>query len=156
MEPGESRPTLLFRGIPVSLRFSAADRRVLRDFANDLAQQVGDGRLFTCVVTNDRELQRLNRDFLGHNYPTDVLSFPSGDAGLLGDLAISSERANQQAAEFGHSFLDEIRVLMLHGVLHLSGFDHETDRGRMASAEKRWRTHFELPRTLIQRHGVAR
>lgn len=140
----------------MSLRLSSEHKRALKEFANDLARQVTEGRPFTCVVTNDRELRRLNRDFLGHDYPTDVLSFPSGDASLLGDLAISCERASTQAAEFGHALLDELRVLMLHGVLHLSGFDHESDGGRMARAEKKWRTYFDLPQTLIRRNGVER
>ena len=59
--------------------------------------------------------------------------------GLLGEMAISVERAAEQAAEFGHPFSEEIKILMLHGVLHLLGMDHEKDRGAMARAEKRWR-----------------
>jgi probable rRNA maturation factor len=156
MEPGESCPTILFRAIPVSLRLSIEQKHLLKQFANDLARRVTEGRMFTCVVTNDRELQRLNKDFLGHDYPTDVLSFPSGDARLLGDLAISSERASAQAAEFGHSLLDELRILMLHGVLHLTGFDHERDRGRMALSEQKWRSQFDLPLTLIARAEAVR
>ncbi len=88
---------------------------------------------------------------MGHDYATDVLSFPSAGNGDLGELAISAERAAVQAEHFGHSRLDEIRVLMLHGVLHLTGLDHERDRGKMARAEGRWRTEFQLPGTLIAR-----
>jgi len=66
-------------------------------------------------------------------------------------LAISVERANAQAKSFRHSLVDEIRVLMLHGLLHLTGMDHETDRGAMSRAEKKWRCHFDLPVTLIVR-----
>jgi probable rRNA maturation factor len=150
MEPGESCPTILFRAVPASARLSAEHKRELKRFAADLSQRVADGRSFTCVITNDRGLRRLNKDFLAHDYPTDVLSFPSA-AGALGDVAISSERALAQAAEFGHSLLDEIRILMLHGVLHLTGFDHERDRGEMARAERTWRGYFKLPRTLLGR-----
>ncbi len=95
-------------------------------------------------------MRRLNREFLDKDYATDVLSFPSEDAGL-GDLAISAERAEEQAQEFGHSRLDEMRLLMLHGVLHLMGHDHEEDSGEMARAERKWREHFQLPPTLIAR-----
>jgi probable rRNA maturation factor len=66
-------------------------------------------------------------------------------------VAISLPRARAQARAFGHSITQEIRVLMLHGVLHLLGMDHATDRGRMARAEKRWRTRLALPNGLIER-----
>jgi probable rRNA maturation factor len=154
MEPGESCPTIFFRATRLSSRLTPGNKRELKQFAGDLSQRVVDGRPFTCVITGDRELQRLNKDFLDHDYPTDVLSFPSGDASCLGDLAISGERALAQATELGHSLLDEIRILMLHGVLHLAGFDHERDRGEMARAERKWRASFNLPRTLIGRNQV--
>src|SRR5258707_172288 len=93
----------------------------------------------------------LKRCFLGHDYPTDVLSFPSDGIIVLGDLAISAARAAAQARALGHSQLEEIRILMLHGVLHLVGMDHETDRGRMARAETRWRKKLNLPPGLIAR-----
>jgi probable rRNA maturation factor len=80
-----------------------------------------------------------------------VLSFPSGDSSFLGDLAISAARAQAQARVFGHGLLDEIRILMLHGVLHLLGYDHEIDRGKMARAERKWRATFSLPTSLIER-----
>ena len=101
----------------------------------------------------------MNRDFLGQDYATDVLSFPlagsasPGHGHLLGDVAISLARARAQARQFGHSTEQEIQILMLHGLLHLLGFDHETDRGRMARAEKRWRARLGLPGGLIERAG---
>lgn len=129
------------------------DRRALRAFARDLTAQVAAGREFTCLLTGDPVLRKLNRDFLGHDYATDVLSFPSGSgAGPLGDLAISVDRAAAQAGARGHGVDDEIRILMLHGVLHLTGYDHETDRGRMRRVESRWRQHFGLPTGLIERN----
>jgi len=103
------------------------------------------------MMTDDRELERLNRMFLGKSYATDVLSFPSGTSDSLGDLAISIDRAREQAETHGHSTFDEIRILMLHGILHLIGMDHENDRGAMARAEKRWRLKFQLPGGLIER-----
>jgi len=108
------------------------------------------------MITDDRELERLNRMFLGNDYPTDVLSFPAEGPGPIGELAISIERARQQAEEHGHSPADEIRILMLHGVLHLLGMNHENDRGAMAQAEKRWRREFGLPVGLIERSRSSR
>jgi probable rRNA maturation factor len=117
------------------------------------------GRTFHCLITGDAELRRLNREFRGKDYVTDVLSFPS-DTGLLarggshpylGDLAISLPRAKAQAREYGHRPEQEVQILMLHGVLHLLGMDHEADGGRMARAEKRWRTRLGLPSGLIER-----
>jgi probable rRNA maturation factor len=70
---------------------------------------------------------------------------------MLGSLAVSWQRARSQAAEYGHSVDSELRILMLHGVLHLLGMDHETDRGRMARAEARWRAQLRLPNGLIER-----
>jgi probable rRNA maturation factor len=69
----------------------------------------------------------------------------------LGDLAISLARARAQARQFGHPIEQEVEILMLHGLLHLLGFDHETDRGQMARAEKRWRTRLGLATGLIER-----
>ncbi|WP_263368138.1 rRNA maturation RNase YbeY [Edaphobacter bradus] len=106
------------------------------------------------LLTSDAELKRLNRAFRGKNKPTDVLSFPSPEeiAGEhAGDLAISLETAERQAASFGHTLRDEVRVLMLHGLLHLSGMDHETDHGEMAAREAELRRELRLPVTLIER-----
>lgn len=127
-------------------------RRRLREFARQLAATVAGGRRFTCLLTDDRELRRLNRQFLGKDYPTDVLSFPEpGPDDFLGEMAISVERAAAQAREYGHAVEDEIGILLLHGLLHLTGMDHETDRGRMARAEKRWRKALGLPSALVER-----
>lgn len=127
-------------------------RKELSNFAKLLEREVTGGRAFSCLITDDRELQRLNREFLGHDYPTDVLSFPSLEgSGSLGDLAISTDRAIAQAADFGHEPADEVRILMLHGVLHLLGMDHEKDRGEMKRAEKQWRRKLSLPTSLTER-----
>ncbi len=128
-------------------------RRRTRAFAKRLESEVAGGRTFCCLVTNDEELRRLNRRFRKKDYATDVLSFPSREDPdkILGDIAISFEQAKQQAAEYGHAVGQEIEMLMLHGVLHLLGMDHETDRGRMARAERRWRASLGLPAGLIER-----
>ncbi len=137
---------VLFRRAPAEL-----NRRNLESFARTLRDQVASGSAFQCLVTDDRELRRLNRDFLGKDYPTDVLSFPGGTGESLGEIAISAQRAGAQAADYGHSTEEEICILMLHGLLHLKGMDHETDRGRMAKAEARWRQKLQLPAGLIER-----
>lgn len=109
-------------------------------------------RPFSVLITGDADLRRLNKQFLGKAYPTDVLSFPAETGGeTIGDLAISADRALAQASECGHSLGDELRILMLHGALHLAGFDHESDDGEMARVEIRLRRKFGLPAGLIER-----
>lgn len=143
--PGGS--SVVFRRSPASLR-----KRPIERFARTLEAEVAKGRAFECLITGDAELQRLNHRFRGKDQPTDVLSFPdAAPDGLIGSIAISLRRAAAQAREFGHSTEDEVRILMLHGVLHLMGMDHESDRGRMARAEKRWRAKLGLPNGLIER-----
>ena len=130
-------------------------RSALIAFANALQSEVANRRPFACLITTDSELRRLNREYLAHDYPTDVLSFPTGlRDGSLGDIAISVERARVQARDFGHTIDEELRILMLHGLLHLLGMDHETDAGRMVRAETKWRKHFDLPVGLIERVRV--
>jgi len=127
-------------------------RRELGEFARDLQEQVAGGRPFCCLITGDEELRRLNLQFRKKDYATDVLSFPAErGAQALGEIAISLDRAREQAAEFGHDAAAEVRILMLHGVLHLLGMDHERDNGAMARAEKRWRIRFGLPSVLTER-----
>jgi probable rRNA maturation factor len=112
------------------------------------------------LLAGDRMLRRLNREYRGKDKATDVLSFPAaeelgGEHG--GDLAISLDTAKRQAEEHGHSLRDEVRVLLLHGLLHLSGMDHETDRGEMAEREDVLRGKLRLPNGLIARvEGGAR
>ena len=94
------------------------------------------------------------RQFRKKDYATDVLSFPSGEADPIGDIAISMNRARAQAKEFGHTADEELRILLLHGVLHLLGYDHETDDGEMAKTEARWRKKLGLPLSLTERAEV--
>lgn len=145
-----SEPMVLMRRAPSGLR-----RAPLEAFAHRLRERVTAGRRFQCLITDDGELQRLNREFLGNDYPTDVLSFPAAESERtpagLGEVAISYQRARGQARAFGHSVSNEIRILMLHGVLHLMGMDHERDHGDMARAEAAWRHKLGLPTSLIER-----
>ena len=113
-------------------------------------------------ATDDERLRELNRQFRKKNAPTDVLSFPPWGlecggprSRSAGDLAISLDTAARQAESFGHSLAAEVKVLILHGALHLAGFDHETDSGEMAALEARLRKKFGLPSGLIQRASSA-
>ena len=104
------------------------------------------------LVTNSAEMKRLNNRFRGKNQPTDVLSFPSGGVkGLAGEIAISLDIARHNAQMLGHSTADEIKILTLHGMLHLAGYDHENDDGRMARKEEYFRRILRLPSSLINR-----
>ncbi len=86
----------------------------------------------------DREMQRVNRRFRSKDQTTDVLSFPSAD-GHLGDVLISVPTARRQASAAGHGVDRELKTLLLHGVLHCLGYDHETDQGEMERLERRLR-----------------
>jgi probable rRNA maturation factor len=105
------------------------------------------------LVTDNRELRSLNRRFRKKDVPTDVLSFPGAFHDVAGDIAISAEMATANARKLGHSAVNEIKILILHGVLHLAGYDHERDNGIMARKEVQLRRAFKLPVGLIERYG---
>jgi probable rRNA maturation factor len=126
----------------------------LRRFVSKARKAVGLRGEVSLLLTSDREMRKLNRSFRGKDKATDVLSFPAVDAvaaKFAGDLAISIDTASANAAELGHSLEDELRVLILHGLLHLAGYDHEADEGQMARKESRLRRSLGLPSTLIAR-----
>jgi probable rRNA maturation factor len=141
-----SDPLITFIRTPAEI-----DRERLETFARSLVERVTGSKPFACRITGDAELRRLNQNYLGHDYVTDVLSFPAGQDDFAGDIAISRQRASAQAREFGHDVHQEIEILMLHGVLHLAGLDHETDGGHMRRVETQWRKKFGLPTGLIER-----
>jgi probable rRNA maturation factor len=103
------------------------------------------------AVVSDRRMRALNRQFRGKDAATDVLSFPSDERGFLGDIVIAAGVAKSQAREAGHSIQTELRVLALHGLLHLLGYDHEADDGKMARVEARLRKKAGLKEGLIER-----
>ncbi|MGC2061039.1 MAG: rRNA maturation RNase YbeY [Candidatus Sulfotelmatobacter sp.] len=109
------------------------------------------------LVTNSHELRSLNLRFRGKDKPTDVLSFPEPQMNLpkakqaAGDLAVSAEIARDSAKRLGHSLATEIKILTLHGILHLAGFDHERDNGEMADKERQLRLQLKLETGLIER-----
>ena len=106
----------------------------------------------TIALVSDQRIRALNRQFRGKDRTTDVLSFPAEERGRLGDVVIAIGVAREQAAEAGHSLGAELRVLALHGLLHLLGYDHERDAGRMARVEARLRARGGLRSGLIERH----
>jgi len=100
------------------------------------------------LLTNDRKMRELNRRFRRKDKTTDVLSFPSLDGG---DIAVSVPMAKQNARSLGHAVGEELKILILHGALHLKGHDHETDNGAMARIEQRLRKKLALPLSLTER-----
>ncbi len=107
----------------------------------------------TVLLADDTRIQQLNRQFRGKDKSTDVLSFPAFEnaEGALGDLAMSVPIAAAQAESHGHTVMQELQILALHGLLHLAGLDHETDSGEMRAREADLRVKLGLPLSLIER-----
>jgi probable rRNA maturation factor len=119
--------------------YPEAGARRLRPWLARLVMALAPGAKSLGVrFTGDREMRRYNREFRGKDKPTDVLSFP-GEEGHLGDVLISVPMARRQARVAGHGAEREIRILLLHGILHCLGYDHETDQGEMKRLESRLR-----------------
>ena len=111
------------------------------------------------IITDNRTIQELNQEYRDKDKPTDVLSFPmdtpfteeSISAIPLGSIVISADLVKEKANEFKHTVDDELSLLFIHGLLHLLGFDHETDNGEMRAREKELIETFNLPSSLIVR-----
>jgi probable rRNA maturation factor len=144
----------------------------LQKFAARACRAAGLGAAVNILITSSAHMRRLNRRFRGKNAATDVLAFPaegkirSGaetrrrplseiSGGCLGDIAISAQVAARNARRLGHSTADEVKVLILHGLLHLAGYDHERDEGEMARKEAGLRQRLRLPTALIERASTA-
>jgi probable rRNA maturation factor len=149
------------RPTPLRVNLSTPDGSVpagrgLGTWLSTLAPARARGEV-TVAVVSDRRMRVLNRTFRGKDYATDVLAFPVGSPGgpdaSLGDIVIAAGVAARQAREQGHALRTELRVLALHGLLHLLGYDHDepSDQGRMARAEARLRKQAGLPSGLIGR-----
>jgi probable rRNA maturation factor len=130
-------------------------RLALARFANKAQRAVALPGEVNILLTGNSEIQRLNLQFRRKDQPTDVLSFPSHQP-EGGDIAISIQTARVQAAHIGHDLLTEIKVLILHGMLHLAGHDHETDHGKMCKLEQKLRGELNLPAGLIERTAPPR
>jgi probable rRNA maturation factor len=153
-------PSIKAVSSPASRKADRDDRlpsvRTLNAFLREAQTAVRLKGIVSVLLTSDAAIQTLNRDFRRKNKPTDVLSFPAAKISrgeVAGDLAISVDTARKQAREQGHSLGIEIKVLILHGLLHLAGYDHETDAGRMARREQKLREKLALPSGLIERAG---
>jgi len=133
----------------------ATSAETLSRFATRVQRALGLAGEVNIGITSNREMQALNRRFRKRNKPTDVLSFPSTTPGVAGDIAISLEIAADNAAELGHSLAAEVKILILHGMLHLAGYDHEIDDGEMNEHETELRQKLKLPVGLIERTRVS-
>ena len=127
----------------------------VRDFLWQLPRRLA-GSSFTVCLLSDRAIRRYNQRFRHQDKATDVLSFPveregGSTQGYWGDILISAETARQNAQRYGWRVEEEIKVLILHGLLHLRGYDHENDNGRMARMERRWSRKLGLPQNLTGR-----
>jgi probable rRNA maturation factor len=155
-EAAQGFPSLAVAGANGALKSPVPTRPTLMRYLREAQAAVGLKGEVAVLLTTDEGIRGLNKRFRKKNKATDVLSFPAepgfGMAGdLAGDLAISMDTAARQAAEQGHKLSVELRVLMLHGLLHLSGMDHEIDDGKMARKERRLRAKLGLPMGLIER-----
>lgn len=144
---------------------SAFTKRGLESFLTEASRAANLAGSVAVRLMGDVEIRRLNREFRGKDKSTDVLSFPAvpsfpagaraGRTRLAGDLAISVETASREAGRLEHSLDLELRILLLHGVLHLAGYDHEADSGEMARKENTLRKKLGLSESLIARAGSA-
>jgi probable rRNA maturation factor len=150
----EMEPTIILKR-PVS----GLSRRALTVFVAQACRVARLKGAVTVMVTDSREMRSLNSRFRGKNQATDVLSFPPPalDNGFAGDIAVSLDIAASNARSLGHSLGEEVQILVLHGILHLAGYDHEGDQGEMAKKEMRLRRRLKLPGGLIERgHRIGR
>jgi len=135
------------------------NERSLERFVARAKRAAGLRGAVTVLVTTSTELRSLNHRFRGKDKPTDVLSFPAemmSRGRFAGDVAISADIAAKNARRLGHTPAEEIKVLTLHGLLHLAGYDHEADDGTMARREGRLREQLGLPVALIERNQKPR
>jgi len=120
----------------------------LARFARRAQKLAGVSGEVAVLITDSRRVRALNRRFRKKDKATDVLSFPSETGG---DIAISAQIAARNATRYGHPTAEELKILVLHGLLHLAGYDHEADQGEMAAREAVLRRRLKLPASLIDR-----
>jgi probable rRNA maturation factor len=138
--------------------FRVPSVRSLDAFLREAQSAVRLKGLVSVLLTTDKAIRALNREFRRKNTATDVLSFPASEVSrgeVAGDLAVSIDTARRQARDQGHTLATEIKVLILHGLLHLAGYDHEKDSGEMARRERMLRTRLALPLGLIERNTAV-
>lgn len=147
-----AKELVIFRKTITALSVSSLERFVVQ-----VRRLAGLRERVNVLVAGSAELRSLNRRFRGVDKPTDVLSFASLPIGrgqvnpVAGDVIISADIARENAKLLGHPLADEVKILTLHGILHLAGFDHENDRGEMAKKEHQLRRRLGLETGLIER-----
>jgi len=143
----------LYPIVVVKRRVRGLSQRALEAFVARARRSAGLKGSVTVLVTDSREMRLLNSRFRRKNRATDVLSFPPPvlGNGFAGDIALSLDIAARNARSIRHSLGEEVRILVLHGILHLAGYDHEDDNGNMAEKEMRLRRRLGLPTGLIER-----
>lgn len=141
-------------------RVTGLTELALSRFVGRVRRAAGLKGIVDVRVTSSAEMKSLNRRFRGKDKATDVLSFPAAkdnpQENFGGEIAISAEIATQNARDLGHTPAQEVKILVLHGVLHLKGYDHEHDNGQMAKRERQLRARLRLPSALIDRSVSAR
>jgi len=148
-EGSPALPVLLLEHVIIFERvLEGVSRRTLERFARKTQELTGVTGEVDVLIAGNRRLQKLNRHFRKRNRPTDVLSFPRAEGG---DIAVSADMALANARRYRHRAAQEIKVLILHGMLHLAGYDHENDDGQMARKENKLRAQLKLPASLIDR-----
>jgi len=147
---GHSRPPFFLSGTVVIMEAKIAEvsPKALERFVAVARREANLHGDVNVLLTSDRKMRELNRRFRRKDKTTDVLSFPSLDGG---DIAISLPLAKKNARTLGHKIGDELKILILHGTLHLKGHDHESDNGAMARLEQRLRKKLALPLSLTER-----
>ena len=148
-----SHPIIVFEK-----KIPGSGSRGLESFVLKASHAAGLKGGVSVLITGNSSMRGLNARFRGKNRPTDVLSFPAAASanGFVGDIAVSLDVAVANARLLGHSVADEIRLLILHGILHLAGYDHESDQGEMAKEEIVLRKRLALPTGLIERGYKAK
>ena len=145
--------------VTLKRRIAGLSGAMLERFARRVRRVVGLKGTVNVLVTGSSEMRVLNRRFGGKDKSTDVLSFPAlaqiEGGRFAGDVAVCADLAARNALRLGHSAVKEVKILTLHGVLHLAGYDHESDNGRMARKESQLRRELGLPTGLIERNKRA-
>jgi probable rRNA maturation factor len=147
------QPTIILKR-----RIPGLSERGLSTFVCEACRAAGLRGTVSVLVTSSREMRTLNARFRGKPQSTDVLSFPSPTfaEGFAGDIAVSLDMATQNARRMRHTISEEVRILVLHGILHLAGYDHEDDNGEMEDRENQLRRRLGIPEGLIERVASKR
>lgn len=157
--PRKAAEVELRKLVTLKRRIAGLSGAMLERFVLRARRVVGLKGAVNLLVTGSSEMRVLNRKFRGKDKPTDVLSFPAlaqiEGGKFAGDVAVCADIAARNALRLGHSAVKEVKILTLHGVLHLAGYDHESDNGRMARKETKLRRELGLPAGLIERNRQA-